>query len=405
MPPLTASLFNMSYTFFDKFSWSIVNGVLGASIHKVMLLQDIPVEQWARIGEVREYPNAYGYDESGYKITSPKSSIEIDGKTLRFGTGSILDAASKAEILEKLGQQQEKAKPKTQLSINDFGIYRRNKDNSLFITRKADKEKRPLKEFEAGTSSRDVQQWLRDNLDLLSQTWEDVKNRDNVGKGDVRNESNRERTGRDWRDGKDVSDKDFMDAFGFRGVQFGNWVKQQERQQSLNEAFDALHDLASILNIPTKAISLGGELGLAFGARGSGKAMAHFERSQVVINLTKTKGAGSLAHEWFHALDNYFSRQRGGPKSGGRWDGYITYKPEAMYRHKNQMSSPMTYAQLQSMHKRNPSSKYFDPQNWQKDPNHPQGVRPVVEKAFTELVNALNDSPMKQRASVLDNGA
>ena len=52
----------------------------------------------------------------------------------------------------------------------------------------------------------------------------------------------------------------------FRGVQFGNWVKQQERQQSLNEAFDALHDLASILNIPTKAISLGGELGLAFGA-------------------------------------------------------------------------------------------------------------------------------------------
>ena len=27
--------------------------------------------------------------------------------------------------------------------------------------------------------------------------------------------------------GKDVSDKDFMDAFGFRGVQFGNWVKQR----------------------------------------------------------------------------------------------------------------------------------------------------------------------------------
>ena len=88
--------------------------------------------------------------------------------------------------------------------------------------------------------------------------------------------------------------------------------------------------------------------------------------------------------------------------SASREDSYITYKPEAMYRHKSQMSSPMTYAQLQSMHKRNPSSKYFDPQNWQKDPNHPQGVRPVVEKAFTELVNALNDSPMKQRASVLD---
>ena len=54
-----------------------------------------------------------------------------------------------------------------------------------------------------------------------------------------------------------------MNAFGFRGVQFGNWVKQRERQQSLNEAYDALHDLASVLNIPTKAISFGGELGLS----------------------------------------------------------------------------------------------------------------------------------------------
>lgn len=44
-------------------------------------------------------------------------------------------------------------------------------------------------------------------------------------------------------------------------------------------------------------------LAIAFGARGSGRALAHFEPSRNVINLTKMKGAGSLAHEWGHAFD------------------------------------------------------------------------------------------------------
>ena len=94
-------------------------------------------------------------------------------------------------------------------------------------------------------------------------------------------------------------------------VQFGNWVNNDERQDSLNEAFDALMDLSTTLGISGRALSLNGELGIAFGARGSGKYNAHYEPGQVVINLTKTKGAGSLAHEWWHALDNYFSRMKG----------------------------------------------------------------------------------------------
>lgn len=62
--------------------------------------------------------------------------------------------------------------------------------------------------------------------------------------------------------------------------------------------------------MPPKALSLNGELGLAFGARGRGgkdSGAAHYEPASVVINLTKKQGSGSLAHEWFHALDNYFS--------------------------------------------------------------------------------------------------
>lgn len=121
------------------------------------------------------------------------------------------------------------------------------------------------------------------------------------------------RIGEDYRNGKDVDAEDFMNTFGFRGVQFGNWTNQEDRQMALNQAYDALMDLANVIGVSPQAISLNGELGIAFGSRGSGNANAHYEPNNVVINLTKTRGAGSLAHEWWHALDNYFARRVGRP--------------------------------------------------------------------------------------------
>ena len=53
--------------------------------------------------------------------------------------------------------------------------------------------------------------------------------------------------------------------------------------------------------MPPRALSLNVSLGLAFGARGRGwknAPLAHYEPVKVVVNLTKNKGAGSLAHEW-----------------------------------------------------------------------------------------------------------
>ena len=121
-----------------------------------------------------------------------------------------------------------------------------------------------------------------------------------------RRETNEPRVGVDMRNGQDVTPQMFGDTFGFRGVEFGNWVEQGKRQQDLNEAFDALMDMAAILNVPPRALSLNGELGIAFGARGKGgknSAKAHYEPGFVAINLTKKEGAGSLGHEWWHALD------------------------------------------------------------------------------------------------------
>ncbi len=114
------------------------------------------------------------------------------------------------------------------------------------------------------------------------------------------------REGRDWRGGRDVAAEDLLTQFGFRGVEFGNWLPQDERQEVVNMAYDSLMDLSQALDLPPKALSLDGRLAVAFGARGTGgkgAALAHFEPSREVINLTRMKGAGSLAHEWFHGLD------------------------------------------------------------------------------------------------------
>lgn len=74
-------------------------------------------------------------------------------------------------------------------------------------------------------------------------------------------------------------------------------------------AYDAFEDLYKAIGISVKDISLGGELAIAFGARGRGSAMAHYEPVKNVINMTKRRGAGSLAHEWGHAMDAYLGKK------------------------------------------------------------------------------------------------
>ncbi len=138
------------------------------------------------------------------------------------------------------------------------------------------------------------------------------------GESDLPRPPSDQRIGVERRAG-DARDSDFMEVFGFRGVEFGNWNNQHERRELLNDAYDGLLDLAEVMDVPPRAISLNGELALAFGARGHGLsgARAHYELDKVVINLTKMNGAGSLAHEWFHALDHYFGRQDG--KAPAEW--------------------------------------------------------------------------------------
>ena len=112
----------------------------------------------------------------------------------------------------------------------------------------------------------------------------------------------------DHRGGTSVTPQQFKDTFGFADVGFGNWVNSKQDQDHLNYAYDAFLDLAKHFGAPAKSVGLG--IHFTVGALGHGKFSAHFQAMHPgpngpvqVINLTNTKGDGTVYHEWTHALD------------------------------------------------------------------------------------------------------
>ena len=147
------------------------------------------------------------------------------------------------------------------------------------------------------------------SLEELNQKYKDIVNeKDTIEKGRKQifkyNSIDIKRTGgEEYLSGVATGD-DYLNTFKFKGGEFGNWLNDKERQDNLNFAFNSFKDIATALGIRDEDISLNGKLSIAFGSRGSGRALAHYEPLRNVINLTKLKGAGSLAHEYGHFLDN-----------------------------------------------------------------------------------------------------
>lgn len=244
----------------------------------------------------------------------------------------------------------------------DFVIYSRGKSKDLFIGKKIGRNYADL----AGpfATSKEAREYRLANQAALETKLEEFKKIPSV-----RRDVNAPRVGKDMRGSQDVTPQFFSDTFGFKGVEFGNWVDQGKRQQDLNAAFDALMDMAAVLDIPPKALSLNGDLGLAFGARGNGgvdAAAAHYEAGFMVINLTKKNGAGSLGHEWWHALDHYFARIGGEPLA------FITESSAV-----NQAAVGVRTSGMDD-------------------------VRREMIEAYGQVVSAIRKSEMKKRSGVLD---
>ncbi|ELL9843684.1 hypothetical protein RX549_004346 [Escherichia coli] len=319
---------------------------------------------------------------SGYRVRSGVYSF-VGGKrydppqmmySLRDSKGrDLFFSESRDELLKKakayFDEQGSRERETPATSADDritFDVYRHKASGDIFIGYGKNRQK--LKGgFE---SARDAHDYVRTHRDELVNQ---VKALREVSREEQRNATNRDRTGPERRKG-DVSPEQFSDAFGFRGVQFGNYVESPRRQADLNRAYDSLHDLADVLNVPTKALSLNGRLGLAFGARGKGKAAAHYEPGEVAINLTKGNGPGALAHEWFHSLDNYFGRY------DVSTDGKITSGGDYM-------------TEAQRAGRVFKDGRYVDAE-------YP--VRQEVYDAFKGVMKAINSSDMLRRSELLD---
>lgn len=275
--------------------------------NKSYLLTKLDREDWKKVGDVRFLQNTN-------ENNTVYLSVQLKGERHSFYPKepvTIKNYNAKAIIDEFAGEIQtilkdkEKHMATREMTASSFDIYTRRRDDTAFICAKTDRQKTPLIEFETLAEAREYKK-DPENIAELSRRWTAHREHNSITKTDMRNAVNEERTGQSYRN-HDITPDEFMAIFGVRGGQFGNWVTGDERQQMLNNAYDGFMDLSKALKIDPKAIGLNGRLGIAFGARGSGSASAHYETDEKVINLTKTRGAGSLAHEWWHALDHSMS--------------------------------------------------------------------------------------------------
>ena len=243
-----------------------------------------------------------------YAVAVGNSEKEFEAnieKQLKTTFGKLLETASQPE-------KEQESKPKPALSIKLYGRGVRN-SHTYEVYGKSGTIEFQLTDKIAFESDEAFWNYVNTHRTELENKYREFRAEFSKTEKDWRSGSPiRDRVGPDYREGKDATPEMFMSTFGFRGVEFGNWVKQgkngRERQWMLNNAYDSLMDLSKILGIPPKAVALDGELGLCFGSRGHGSASAHYEPANRLINLTKTKGYSCLAHEWFHALDHYLMR-------------------------------------------------------------------------------------------------
>lgn len=224
----------------------------------------------------------------------------LKGSHIAARVASVSDAVVKiAELIEKDSASRADG-PKLEASRNRAGVW---------YIHPAGKKEISVRTLEGVEDTNEVRRIMREDRAALVAQYRAL-----LSVPELRRDWNRPRVGTDWRKGQDATPDHFAQVLPFRGVEFGNWVTQAERASLLNSAFDGFHDLAQLFGLRAVDMTLNGALAFAFASRGKSRAMAHYEPTRRVINLTKKNGAGCMAHEWFHALDNWaqYSAGRGG---------------------------------------------------------------------------------------------
>lgn len=109
---------------------------------------------------------------------------------------------------------------------------------------------------------------------------------------------------------KRITAETLTTELGFKSVQLGNYMDDATSKQHIEQAITAVEDMSNILGIDLPKVMNDKGLSIAFGARGGGRANAHYEPAKNIINLTKGRGDGSFGHELIHFFDWKFNNSR-----------------------------------------------------------------------------------------------
>ena len=109
----------------------------------------------------------------------------------------------------------------------------------------------------------------------------------------------------------------FNDRFGL-SVDVDERVSKKDAVTRLIEAYVAMENMATALNVPAKIIGLNGRLKFTLENSNNKGALAYFRPS--TNEIYQLIGANSFAHEWFHALDFWIMDSYGGAPLGGARD-------------------------------------------------------------------------------------
>jgi hypothetical protein len=219
---------------------------------------------WSAVPEMGRYDR---YLKPEHQKTTGKFYVAYRGEPVRR---PVFDTAELAEAFI----------PHAEVARNHRVAQVRGQNDTFVIYRKVGEHKRPIvrKGF---TSEEEATRYMAEHpVEIIEHAFEfpDVPWLDSITR-----EGPNERPGH-------ISPEQFQSTFGFRGGEFGNWNMGTEGQAALNYAFDALNDLARVLQLPPRALSLDGKLAIAFGARGHGgkdAARAHYETDYVRDRLRR----------------------------------------------------------------------------------------------------------------------
>lgn len=96
-----------------------------------------------------------------------------------------------------------------------------------------------------------------------------------------------------------------IDIFGFGGFTGGSTLRDEDARNHIRYFTGAMSDLGEILNLDIKELNRRGNLLYALGSFAGQRSLAFFRHSngENLISFTKTRGDGTVCHEYGHYMD------------------------------------------------------------------------------------------------------